>query len=84
MTQRGSKSIMPRDLRKYARQTNVRLIVGGILLLVIVGGGLIFIIYGPGAATTGLLCIFAGLLPVLIIVMIFVILDRIVKKANGE
>ena len=56
-----------RDLRKYARQTNTRLIIGGILLLVFVGGGLIYLIYGGGAAITGLLCIFAGLVPILLI-----------------
>ena len=74
----------PRDLRKYAKQTNIRLIIGGILLLVLVGGGFILLIYGPGAATTGLLCIFAGLTPVLLVIIVLQIIDWIVKRANPE
>ncbi|MCD4672324.1 MAG: hypothetical protein K8R77_06655 [Anaerolineaceae bacterium] len=75
---------MTKDLRKYAKQTNTRLVIGGILLLLFVGGGLILLIYGPGAATTGILCIVAGLLPILLIFLILTLLDWIVKKGNEE
>ena len=75
---------MPNDLRKYAKQTNTRLIIGGILLLIFVGGGLIYLIYGGGAAITGLLCILAGLVPVLLIILVLAIIDWIVKKNNME
>lgn len=75
---------MNRDLRKYVKQTNLRLIIGGILLLVLVGGGLILLIYGPGAAMTGLLCILSGLLPILAIVLIFVVIEWILKRANED
>jgi hypothetical protein len=75
---------MTRDLRKYARQTNVRLAVGGLLLLFIVGDGLIFLIYGGGAALIGLLCLLAGLFPILIIVLVMIILDWIAKRANQD
>jgi membrane protein implicated in regulation of membrane protease activity len=75
---------MKRDLRNYARQTNLRLIAGALLILLIVGEGLIFIIYGPGAAVTGLLCIGAGLFPVILIVLIFFGIDWIIKRANRE
>jgi len=73
---------MSRDLRKYARSTNIRLVVGFIVLLLLVGDGLIYFIYGPQAAISGLLCIGAGLVPVLLIFGLFLILDWIVKKAN--
>jgi len=73
---------MSRDLRKYARSTNIRLVVGFIVLLLLVGDGLIYFIYGPQAAISGLLCIGAGLAPVLLIFGLFLILDWIVKKAN--
>ncbi|HXF85409.1 MAG TPA: hypothetical protein VNK49_08470 [Anaerolineales bacterium] len=73
---------MSRDLRKYARQTHLRLAIGAILLLVIVGGGLIYFIYGAGAAFTGLLCILAGLLPILLIAISLTLLDWIQKRAN--
>jgi hypothetical protein len=73
---------MSRDLRKYARQTNILLLVGFILLLLMVGDGLIYLIYGPGAAVSGLLCILAGLSPLLLIYLVLVIIDRIVNILN--
>ena len=73
---------MTRDLRKYARQTNVRLGVGAGLILLVVGTGLIYLIYGPGAAITGLICLLAGLSPIALIVLSLAILDWIQKRAN--
>lgn len=73
-----------RDLRKYAKSTNTRLIVGFILILVIVGVGLIYLIYGQGAAITGLLCIFAGLIPLVIIYLLLLGIEAVAKKANDE
>jgi len=73
---------MSRDLREYARQTNIRLLVGFILLLLLVGDGLIYLIYGQGAAVFGLLCILAGLSPLLLIYLVLVIIDRIANIEN--
>ncbi len=73
-----------RDLRKYAQQTNFRLAAGAVLLLFIVGGGLIYSLYGPGAALTGLLCLAAGLAPILLIAAVLWLMDWIVKRANRE
>jgi len=73
---------MTRDLRKYARQTNVRIGVGAVLLLLVVGTGLIYIIYGPGAAVSGLLCLLAVLLPIGLIFLSLALLDWIQKRAN--
>lgn len=70
---------MGRDLRQYARQTNFRLVLGFILLLLIVGDGLIYLIYGKSAAATGLFCILAGLVPVIIIAIAFWIIGVILK-----
>ena len=75
---------MTRDLRKYARQTNVRLIVGALLVLLLIGDGLIYLLYGSGAAVTGLLCIGIGLTPVLLVLLFLFALDWITKRANGE
>jgi hypothetical protein len=69
-----------RDLRSYAKQTNIRLIVGALALLFLVGLGLIFLIYGKGAVFTGLLCIIGGLIPVVLILIALSIIDHIVKK----
>ena len=75
---------MTRDLRKYARQTNVRLAAGALLILLLVGDGLIYFIYGTGAAVTGLLCLLAGLSPIVLIVLSLAILDWIQKRANRD
>jgi len=75
---------MTRDLRKYTKQTNVRLAVGGVILLLVVGGGLIWWIYGEGAASIGLFCIMAGLTPVVLIVLLFYAIDWILKHAGRK
>jgi hypothetical protein len=75
---------MTRDLRKYVRQTNIRLIAGGLTLLFIVGDGLIYLIYGTGAAITGLLCLLAGMIPVGLVIIIMLVLDWIAKRANPD
>ena len=75
---------MKRDLRKYTRQTTFRLIIGGVVLIFLIGDGLIYLVYGPEAAITGLICLGAGFMPVLLILLIFQFLDWLVKKANQE
>lgn len=45
---------------RHRRQTQARLIAGGLLILVIVGGGLVWVIYGQAAALTAVLCLLAG------------------------
>jgi hypothetical protein len=57
-----------RDLRRYARSTQARLIAGGLALLIVVGDGLIALVYGRQAAVLALLCTAAGLAPVILIV----------------
>ena len=75
---------MSRDLRDYARQTNIRLIVGGIFLLFLIGDGLIYLIYGPSAAVSGFICLGVGLFPVILIMGSLAVIDWIVKRANRE
>ncbi len=70
---------MGRDLRQYARQTNLRLVVGFISLLLVVGDGLIYLFYGRSAALVGLLCILAGLAPVALILLALWLIDSVVK-----
>jgi uncharacterized SAM-binding protein YcdF (DUF218 family) len=73
---------MTRDLRSYAKQTNVRLALGAAVLLLIVGVGLIWWIYGPGAAAMGLLCLLGAALPIGLILLSLQILDWIQKRAD--
>ena len=75
---------MTRDLRKYTKQTNVRLAVGAVVLLLIVGVGLIWLIYGEGAASFGFFCLLAGLSPVVLIILIFFAIDWILRHAGRK
>jgi hypothetical protein len=75
---------MTRDLRKYTRQTNVRLIAGALLLLFIVGDGLIYLFYGKGAAILGLLCLLGGMIPVVLTMLVLLLLDWIRKRVDRD
>lgn len=75
---------MSRDLRKYSRQTSIRLALGAFLLLVVVGGGLIWAIYGEGAAGMGLVCLLAALFPIILILAIFLAIEWILKRARPK
>ena len=75
---------MSKDLRKYSRDTNIRLAFGAFILLFIVGVGLIWLIYGEGAAGMGLLCLTAALFPVILILGIFLAIDWILRHARPK
>jgi hypothetical protein len=73
---------MPRDLRAYARQTNIRLILGALLLLFIIGLGLIWWRFGSNAALLGLICLMGGMSPLLLIALALWLMEVISKHAN--
>ena len=73
---------MSRDLRRYARQTNVRLLVGFVLILFLVGDGLIYISYGPRAAQLGLVCMVAGLAPLALVWLLLNLISWVVKRVD--
>jgi uncharacterized SAM-binding protein YcdF (DUF218 family) len=73
-----------RDLRKYARQTNARLVAGGILLTLIVGLGLIYFFYGTGGMVTGLVCMLAALSPLVLISAALRIMDWLVRRQEAQ
>lgn len=75
---------MTRDLRKYARQTNVQLLAGFLLVLFIIGDGLIYFFYGRQSAIMGFICLGAGVAPLLIIGLILWGMEWVVEKANRE
>jgi len=70
---------MKRDLRDFAKQTNIRLGIAGFVLLFVVGIGLIYFIYGPGAAGVGLLCLLGSLVPIALIFLSLYGIDWILK-----
>jgi hypothetical protein len=75
---------MSRDLRKYARQTNARILIGALLLLFVAGLGLIWAIYGFGAAVSGFLCLLGAFVPIALILIALLGLDWIVTRANRD
>lgn len=75
---------MKRDLREYAKRTNVQLAVGAFVLLFIIGLGLIWLIYGRGAALIGFLCLLGALVPIALILLALFGMDWIVKHANSK
>jgi O-antigen/teichoic acid export membrane protein len=75
---------MSRDLRKYARQTNFRLITGFVLILFLIGDGLIYLFFGRGAAIMGLICLLAVLVPIMLILAALWIIDWIARRYNTD
>ena len=75
---------MSKDLRKYTRDTIVRLALGAFILLFVVGVGLIWVIYGEGAAGMGLACLLAALLPIILILAVFLGIEWILKHARPK
>lgn len=73
---------MSRDLRKYMKETNARILIGALALLFIIGIGLIWLIYGFGAAVSGFLCLLGAFVPIALILFALFGLDWIVKRAN--
>ena len=71
---------MSKDLRQYARQTNIRLFAGFLLVLFVVGDGLIYVFYGREAAVLGFICLFAGLAPLGLIWLVFLGIDGFVNR----
>jgi len=73
-----------KDLREYAKQTNVRLALGAFILIFVVGVGLIWLIYGESAAGLGFACLLAALFPVILILFVFVAIEWILKRARPK
>ena len=75
---------MSRDLRKFTKDTNVRLIFGAFIALFVIGTGLIWLIYGPGAAVMGFICLLGGLVPIALIFLLLYLSDWILKRAGRD
>jgi multisubunit Na+/H+ antiporter MnhB subunit len=73
-----------KDLRDYAKQTNIRLVLGAFILLFVVGVGLIWLIYGERAAGLGLACLLAALFPVILVLFVFLAMEWILKHARPK
>ncbi len=75
---------MGNDLRKYASETNRRVILWALVLLLTIGPGLVWLLYGARSALTSLLCLLGVFAPVGLIWLVLAIIDAIVKRADRE
>lgn len=75
------KGRRPFRQEKHWQETQVHLLVGGVLILVIVGGGLVWVLYGRTAAITATSCLLvvSGLIGLL-----WLILRLIEKWVEGD
>ena len=71
---------MSHDLRKYARQTEIRSVIAFLIILFVIGDGLIWLFYGGQSALFGALCMVAGLVPLGMIFGSLWLLDWILKR----
>lgn len=74
----------PRDLREFARSTDRRLVIGGLILLFGVGGLLIYLFYGLGGAALGIACLLVGLTPVGGILVALWIVEALARRVDGD
>lgn len=75
---------MARDLRRYSRNTYGGLLIGFVILLLVVGDGLIWVIYGREAAILGLICMLAGLAPLVLIIAVLFGIEWFTKRYRDE
>ena len=71
-----------RDLRKYARTTQIRLIIGVLVILIVVGNGLIWMIFGSNAAHMALICMGIGIATALLIIVSLGLIAWILRRAR--
>ena len=70
------------DPRRHWQQTQGRLIVAGLALLIIVGGGLVWLLYGNVAAFSAVACLLVAAGLVGLLWLILALLEKWVK--DGE
>lgn len=73
---------MSRDLRRYARQTNVRLVIGFLAIALLIGPGLIYWLWGREAALMGLVCTGAALIPAGMVWLVLALIGWIVRRSQ--
>ena len=66
-------------MRKFAQQTQNRIVIGFLIILFTVGLALIYFIYGSRAALMGLICLGGILGPIFLILLILTIIERLLK-----
>ena len=70
----------PTDLRRHKGQSERRLLVGALVLLLLVGDGLIAILLGPSQALGAAPCLLAGAALLLGLYLLLLLLERWVNR----
>jgi len=71
-------------MRRYASQTNLRLLAGMLVLLMVIGNGLVLIIYGEGAARTSLICMLTFFVPVILIALLLALAGWVSGRRSDD
>ncbi len=78
----GKKPRRSFDPGRHMQQTQSRLIVAGLALLIIVGGGLVWLLYGDVAAVSAVSCLLVAVGLVGLLWVILVVLERWAKAGE--
>ena len=70
------------DPRRHMQQTQARLIVAGLALLIIVGGGLVWLLYGDVAAVSAVSCLLVAVGLVGLLWLILTVLEKWAKAGE--
>ena len=73
---------MANDPRKYNTQTRSHLVISFVVLLFTLGLGLIWLVYGKSAALIGFFCLLGMLIPVGLVALVMLGLNKIDKTIN--
>jgi hypothetical protein len=65
---------------RHRRQTQARLLLGGLLVLMVVGGGLVWLFFGSTAALTTVLCLLAPACLFGLLWLLLILVERWVKE----
>jgi len=73
----GQKSNKPTDMRAYRRQTERRLVIAIVFVLVLAGSVVIGLVYGWPAVFSGLLCLLPGAGVFLLLWIVLTVIERL-------
>jgi uncharacterized membrane protein len=68
------------DPRRHQRQTQIRLLFGGLAIVAIVGGGIVWALYGGSAAVTAVMCLLVAAGVMGLLWLILTLLESWVKE----
>lgn len=74
------KRMRPFDPRRHWQQTQLRLLLGGLVTVAVVGGGLVWALYGLSAAVTAVMCLLAAAGVLGLLWLILTLLEAWVKE----